>query len=205
MKQDLQELIKRWPLALQLSLRPKATVIVIGAYKGITIDLLDTLYPGVRFVAYDPQEWARVQAYHRFSEDLASRVDWHNYALGSADGVAPLWEFETDAASLHRDGQRLVSSVEVRDVRREFEDWDRLFLEGQIDLILMNCEGSEFELLPIILEEYRALAIRQFVVQFHSGLGNDHNYGDLLQMLLRTHTCKQATVDWHWWVRRDLA
>lgn len=200
MNQDTTDLLTRWPLALQLDLQPGEKVIVVGAYKGLTIDLLDTLYPDLRFIGYEPQGWAWEEAVRRLSQRLGSRLTLYPYAIGAEAGERMMWEHDTDAASFYRTDQRLVGTVNVRDVHEEMWKWE--LTHDRSDMLLMNCEGAEFELLPILIEQGVVKCMRQLVLQFHMGLGNDDGYIDICKSLLKTHRCLRADKDWHWWVKR---
>lgn len=197
-------LLKRWPLASRFALPLASRVAVVGAYKGLVIDLLDVLYTPARITGFEPQLWAYAEAAKRLAG--RSNVDLRPYALGvvkpSLAERRKLWEFGTDAASFFRKGQREADDVPVENIT---DIWPRL---GPLDLVVMNCEGCEFELLPVMLEEGYLHAIDRLAVQFHLGLGNDSRCDELLEEIERTHRAievvRPETLSWVYWVRREL-
>lgn len=199
-----EALLERWPLAHEFALPPDSRVAVVGAYRGLVMDLLDWLYHPALIVGFEPQLWALADAEAR----LAGRdnVDLRPYAIGRVRPYAEerrrLWEFGTDAASFHRNGQRESAAVTVRDVEDVFPQL------GHLDLVVMNIEGAEFEVLSEMLSHGYLGGIDRLAVQFHLGLGNDDTCDELRVAIEQTHRTvaivRPEVLSWVYWVRRGL-
>lgn len=144
------------PTLARLPLK-NGTVVVVGAYKGDTTEFIVEHHPGVRILAWEPQIWAALQIP---THDGQVRV--YPYALGMENGQKILYESGTDAASLLRlPNYRTRTYVDVKDARQVFG-----FLGlTEIDLLFLNIEGSEYELIPYLLDY--GLPVATWMVQFH--------------------------------------
>src|SRR3989304_10112589 len=103
--EDVWQLIKDWPLALQFDLPEDSVVVVAGAYRGLVMELLRHLYPTCKLWGFEPQEWAAHDAAERLRK-FDPRVPWSilPYGLGVEDATLQLGEWHTDAASFIHTG-----------------------------------------------------------------------------------------------------
>lgn len=197
MKDELTQLLERWPMGQTFDLPPDSNIVVCGAYKGITMELLATLYKPKAIIGFEPQEWAAEQARMRMlATDYPSMV----YGYGLADGSKRMMmgEFGTDACSAINTG---INSREEGWCL--FEDANKVLTNlglGKIDLFVMNIEGYEFALLPYLKANGWWRHIDRFVVQFHLGFGNDSNYNELIHELDSEYTFVEGPLPvWGYW------
>lgn len=185
---DVAELIATWPLIQMFNPPEGATIVIVGAYQGKVIEALLELYGDRHLVihGFDPQQWALQRAHERLMKLQAaewlqgeaapglhyrfpwqgnSRVTLWPFALGVEAGRQPMGEWETDACSFYRVGQRVQGDGEIRNAHEVLED--ELNLDA-IDLMVMNCEGAEWELLPYFMATRWATSIKRLAVQWHA-------------------------------------
>lgn len=199
MTQELYELADRWPLISKFRPLPTdAVVAVVGAYKGITMELIDEVYHPSAIIGFEPQEWAWQEARERLAERFNCTV--LHFAMGDKTGKFPMGEWNTDAASFINTGpgSREQGIGEMMDAQWIF---DTLFIEP-VDLMIMNIEGGEFELLPYLQQSGLLSRINRLAVQFHLGFGNDDNYLDIIQMLGEEYRFFTDMLPaWGYWTR----
>jgi len=106
---------------------------------------------------FEPQDWAVTFLKHRFSDN--ERVTINPYGLWVMDASLPVYNYETDGASLLAEGAR-SQVVPFKDVYGE--------VDGKIDVCLMNIEGAEFALIPYLIGNDLMKNFRYFWCQFHT-------------------------------------
>lgn len=174
MNQKLQDLAERWPLADKIDIPDRAEILIVGAYTGITIEFLAHKFPNFkRILGFEPQEWAAREAMTRIKAAQLESIWIVNYALGDESRglmtTVHLEEFGTDGCSFHnkrstrQPGEALIT--EAAQVLPLFYPNDQM-----IDLCIMNCEGSEFELLPHFSRTGWDKKINRLAVQWHTGI-----------------------------------
>lgn len=172
---ELELLCDRWPLARQIELPLGGTVVVAGSYKGIVCELAVELWHAGRVVGFEPQLWAYEHAVGRLRR--YPQIELHNFGIGDTCGVFQMGEWFTDACSFVNTESREKDMGVMLDVRNVIPE-----LTGDIDLFVMNMEGYEFTLLPVMLEEN--LLPRRLAIQWHFGIGGeDHRFGDIYECL----------------------
>lgn len=164
MQSDLEELLERWPLGGTFNLAPDSTIVVVGAYKGITMDLLDELYSPKRIYGFEPQPWAAQEAANRLQ--LKPHCQVYNAALGMTEGMFEMGEWGTDGCSLVNTGQ----SAREHGLGRMMPAETYLNNIPQIDLMVMNIEGYEYSLLPYLRSKEILPRISRLAVQWHNDL-----------------------------------
>lgn len=171
MEAELEALLERWPLVKKFNLPSDSFVIVVGSYKGLTMELLDELYHPDWMVGYEPQYWAYEKAYER----LGDRKNYHlvNVALVVDDSTSVLMgEWGTDACSLINNGfgSRIQETARAYNAAMALNKIER----SAIDLMIMNIEGYEFELLPYLDKEKILERVQRLAVQWHLNLSPFH-------------------------------
>lgn len=162
MRKELEDLIERWPLARELELTESSLVVIVGAYKGITADLINQLYHPWLIQCYEPQPWAfKVLMEVAMA---ASNIEAFNYGLGVAAEVLPMGEWNTDACSFINVGP---GSREQGEGVLTPADWA---IKGHVDLLLINIEGYEFKLLPYLRAKGILPRVDALAVQWHLDL-----------------------------------
>lgn len=179
MNEELSDLLDRWPLARVLGLPPKSTVVVVGAYKGITMELIHELYQPKMLVGFEPQLWAVQEAQKRLS--YIKNYTLIEGGLGTENAYLLMGEYGTDACSFVNNGPQ----SRVQEYGRMFEADEALKILNlpKIDLMVMNIEGYEWELLPYLKQTGWLDKINMIAVQFHTGFGNDQHLPEVLDMM----------------------
>ena len=165
---------QKWPLADKVDVPVRAEIMVVGAYKGLTMQFLAHKFPTFkRILGFEPQEWAAREARQRFQKDQLEGIWVINYALGDESrglmAKINIQEFGTNACSLFKKSQ--IPSVEVL-ITEAASVLPLFYPEGQIDLCVMNCEGSEFELLPHFERTGWLNRIERLAVHWHPDISS---------------------------------
>lgn len=196
---DVQELLREWPLAFMFNLPNNATVVVIGAFKGRVIALLNSLYPTTRMIhGYEPQPGACIEAQDRFG--YVKNIIVHNYGI-----KAP-----TSPSRMRLESYGTIHATAVREYTDgdlcEFCDAEKVFADPEfetIDLMVMNIEGYEVKLLEhLISTGILTASIKRLAVQFHP-----HIYQPPASLWSRITMSHRELVNdyprWVYWVKRD--
>lgn len=182
-----------WPLTAP------AVVVEVGGFTGRWVSGMASRYPGVYHV-FEPQPWAAERLRQRFETESLPGADLvlHRYAIGPAPAQVLMGGWETDAASILLDdrfyerhpeeGRRERGVIEVREVGDVFRAHEAL--AGPIDVMMMNIEGYEFQLLPVMIDLGIIERVRFLCVQFHldhDPLGPRLGEARIRERLERTH------------------
>lgn len=161
MEEDLEALVERWPMGALFDLPPLSTVVVIGAYKGLTMDLMDELYHPAAIYGFEPQDWAAQIAADRVGTRPNCQV--YNVALGIGEGQFPMGEWGTDACSLVNIGpaSRERGTVHMMPAEIYFKHIPHS------DLVIMNIEGYEYSLLSHLRQHGILQTIDRLAIQWH--------------------------------------
>ena len=173
---------------LAFGLDSSATVVIVGAYKGVTAATVSELYNGPRVLAFEPQRWAweeLVEAVREFP-----RVECFNFGLGAEDqDDAPMGEWHTDACSfLELPGQREFGFGDIRETGKAL----RLLEVDAIDLLLLNIEGYEYVLLSHLIASGVIHRVRYALIQWHRDYAEAAGHDDLLRALGETHRLRNT-------------
>lgn len=154
----IDELGAEGPWLDSLPLDSSSLVWIIGAFKGKTARLLIERY-GCRVRAFDPQAHA-IEHLNALAEQLP-QLTVEPYALGPANEWRTLVEAGNDACNFYRTTRE--SPTESAEIRTIGDVWS-----GEaIDLVLMNCEGTEWWLLPRMARFSMINRCARLLVQFH--------------------------------------
>lgn len=167
MREDLEALVERWPMGALFDLPPLSTVVIIGAYKGITMELMDELYHPAHIYGFEPQDWAAQEAANRLQGRDNCQV--YNVALGIGEDKYTMGEWGTDACSLINTGpqSREHGTVQMMPAELYFANIPHS------DLVIMNIEGYEYTLLSHLRQHSILPTIDRLAVQWHLGLESD--------------------------------
>lgn len=145
-----------WP-----NLTKESTVLEVGAYEGRWAKQIATKYQ-CHVHAFEPQDWA-------YTKLVEATVEFpnlipYNYGLytGPQDAELAMGEFETDACSTLYTGRK-GGYGRFRNVG---EVLDELSIKN-IDLMMVNIEGSEYDLLGYMLGCGLLDRVKVFCVQWH--------------------------------------
>lgn len=164
MKLEIEELIARWPLIKEFKLPEEANVIIIGAYKGLAMEALADLYSNVHIAGFEPQHWAWEEATERLKNYPNLRV--LNMGLGIKDDLADMGEWHTDGASFINTGPGSREHGTARLIEANWALTEFVKFE-HIDLMMINCEGYEYYLIPYLRDKGWLDKIDRLAVQWH--------------------------------------
>lgn len=150
---DLAELDRIWPVGQMLSVPTGGTILIAGAYYGRYFRYLKDRFPTASIIGYEPNP----DAYH-----IALNLPWTSLyprALGTANRKVRM-TVEGDGSNCIRPGstERYAYAVDAVEA---------ILNLGKIDLFLMNMEGSEWSVLPYLLDEMMHHRIETLAIQFH--------------------------------------
>lgn len=168
MNEDTEALLERQPMLGQLDLPENSRILVIGSYQGLTMELLDELYHPESIYGFDPQIWACDRARIR----LKDRPNCHimEYGLGRYNTTLPMGEWGTDACSFINVDSREKGIGHIWNAHDVLKIY---YKTGNINLVLMNCEGYEFVLLPYLEEKGWLDRFDKMIIQWHLGIGKE--------------------------------
>lgn len=185
-------------LALDWPLTEDSHVWEIGGFEGRWAQQIwDKFRCNIRI--FEPQYWAAEKMKTMFKENY--KIDVCNYGLMVPPRefqweVLPLGGYETDGASLYSDKEP-VKAVSFRSIQAELSSFSY-----EVDLALMNIEGSEFFLIPHMTDTGLMSSFNYFWAQFHPGLveNGDVRYGAICIDMELTHEmiwdCYPHAVAW---------
>jgi FkbM family methyltransferase len=146
-------------------------------------------------------------------EKLNSKIYVNRFALGSSSGKeqillsgegTTLEKYDRRNNNSHKGspGEDIKSSpsdeIDVVDILDEIKKYD------EIDLMKINVEGTEYEILPILIESGDIEKVKNLQVQFHSFVDNGYEmYVELKNNLSESHELLLDSVwKWSFWKRR---
>lgn len=184
--------IERWreangdeTFALDWNLNGDSQVWEIGGYEGRWAQQIwDKFHCYITI--FEPQLWAVEKLQKRFL--YVNKIDVRPYGLWIEDNdFLKMNHFETDGASImpsNEDyaGESKTSYAEFRDYYFEIHEFNR-----EIDLCLMNIEGSEYILIPRLIATRLISRFNYFWCQFHPIDGNDKRHETIMRAMEKTH------------------
>lgn len=182
-REEVEELIERWPLIKLFDLPPESVVVEVGTYTGGTLEALDSLYHPSYMVGYEPQPWAAHQAADRLAgRSNCTIIEQGLLAEHMVDGYSRAYEigeWHTDGASIVNTGPGARNHGVGQFVDANYALG--LIKKRPIDLLCMNIEGFEFKLIPYLREcGWLEGSITRLAVQWHLGLGaHPASYDDI--------------------------
>lgn len=140
-----------------------AVVFDIGSYEGAWTKRMAEKYTGYKLYAFEPAPRAFGVAQERLAE--LENVQLFNFGLGVTAGTFTLHDALRDGASFVNDSGDGTDDVDAQVVNVcEFLKENKI---TKIALAAINVEGSEFELLPYLLEQGWTRNIERMMIQWH--------------------------------------
>jgi FkbM family methyltransferase len=157
----------------------RPTVVDAGANIGVATLAFKRAAPGAYVVAIEPSPLAHELLVRNVEQNGLADVDVHQAALAAEDGIVRL-AVEEDVASM-RSRVDANGSIEVRAIRLS------QLVEGQIDFLKLDVEGSEEDVLTELAEAGRLRDINELVVEYHHHLPGRADRLSIILGLLETH------------------
>ena len=182
---------------LSYDILPEMEIWVIGAFKGKTLKVLHELFQPAVLRAFDPQP----HSFEHLSELGIADLVAFPFALGDHTALLPMRELGNDGCSFYG-GDGVLSSFngdrDVSEQRFPMIDIKDQWSGQLLSLVLLNCEGSEYMLLPRMKECGMLEATKYLLVQYHDHVASDEEWHSIAQMMLITHV--PTFVHWPAWV-----
>jgi len=159
-----------------LDLRADSQVIEVGGYLGNWTDYVQRKYDCFVSV-YEPVKEFYEHMERRFSN--RPKIDLFNFAVEAYTGQSRM-AVMNEGSNLYYEGKAQGPLVNVIDAAA--------VIIGEVGLLALNCEGSEYVILDRLLETGKVKSIRKILVQFHSSFPNAEIRRDKIrQGLAKTH------------------
>jgi len=166
-------------LALEWAIDEDSTVWEIGGFEGRWAEQIAGKYDPYISI-FEPTKWGYGKCSALFFEN--DKVEVNHYGLWVMNAHLPIYNPGNDGASLLMAHEK-SEICPFKDVYFE--------LEQEVDLCLMNVEGSEFVLLPYMIANGLMQNIRQFWCQFHLFVpGSQERFLRIHEGMKTTHRVK---------------
>lgn len=188
----LNELFASYPL------HRGQVVWLVGGCEGLQIKFFLETYPGIKFHVFEPQA---LYVEYLKNKYMGEKVHVHPYALGDVEGqfIVGLRDTECTFHWKHLMDAGLITqpteTLQMEDVAEEYfwsDDDDRP------DFLMMNCEGSELEIIKRLSEKGYLKDIPYVLTQFHSRVLGFEGCQEAYDILTKTHDIKWRYGNWAW-------
>lgn len=181
----------------RITYRPGEVIVSIGFYSIKDLEYLYKLYPPSYCEAYEPRQEIYNQ-YVIFSKKYSSFIPRAQAVAGDEKQV-PLTtrRCNTTIVLPKTKATKMITTVSLKNVIQSMFN-----IHGGIDRLLMNCEGSEIDIIKKTPSDVLGLC-RNILVSFHLFV-NDFNISDkdykiCLKKLSLTHTGELLHKTRFWW------
>jgi len=169
-------------------LSPEDTVVVLGGFRGKSIEIWRDLY-NCKIVAYEPiPEFFNTLA-DKFKGD--SSVLLFPYAVSGREELINFALAEEGTSKFLEANQYI--SIQAKDIYSELEN-----IKPYPRVIEMNIEGGEYAVLKRMLESKSIEKIQTLLIQFHNyGYEEQLARAEIRMAMSKTHTC-EFSYEWLW-------
>ena len=174
------------------SLRPKAKVLVLGGYTGLSTAMYAKT--AERVFSLEPVEQFRLQM--EATLDRVANVDVLDFAADKSDGTLSL-SLGGDGTSAVRNVGSTLIEVPSRDISAIIEEF------GPFELMEVNIEGGEYSVIERLAETDKAKSVDKILVQFHDvGPNSDMLRSSAHRQLSLSHM-RVWSYEWVWelWIK----
>lgn len=178
------------------NINAESIVFDVGMYKGFWANEISRRYNPFIF-GFEPINLFYKIVKEKFEFNYKIKI--YNYGLGDRNRQDIIF-VNRDSSSLFREGVS-PKSITIKDI---FEILVSFNLE-KIDLLALNCEGSEYEILQRLLSTGDIHKIKKLFIQFHFIRKDDQRLRKILiEKLVKTHTQKYCYLSvWELWVKNE--
>lgn len=179
-------------IAFDYKLTPASVVLDVGGYRGDFAAWCRETY-GCGIHIFEPVRAHFKHIVERFKHDP---FYWpYPCALEDRDWECDIY-LRDNSSSLYSPSDTW-ERIKVRDILTFIQ----AFRFERVNLLKMNCEGSEFAILERLIGAEWINRVDQIVVQFHSN--KDWSVLDTTDRLRKTHACEYRDEHWEWWKIRS--
>ena len=165
----------------------------VGGYNGEFTEYISNKYKcGVHI--FEPVRSSFIRIVEKFKQNP---LIWpYDVALEDRDCDGEI-HIRDNSSSMYADGP--VEPIRIRDIYKFIQG----FKLNKIDILKLNCEGSEFKILNRLIDIGWISNVTNIVVQFHAIFGHSSGELDTLKNnLLKTHNIKFQDAHWSWFVKK---
>lgn len=169
---DIHEVIavlsgRDYPISLLNELPNNPLVLDIGAHIGTFTLLIKTIYPNSRIIAFEPNADNFMLLKKNIKHNNLSHVKCFQTALANRTGVSSFTDMENfNENRIDINGELLVKTITLSNIQK--------FINDPIDLLKLDCEGSEYD---IISSKFNYSRIRYIVMEYHNqGVGKNDQF-----------------------------
>jgi FkbM family methyltransferase len=155
-------------------------VVDVGGFTGDWASRIFCLYQ-CNIAIYEPTEKLYKQCKNNFGNN--NKISIYNYGLSNETKTIEFYGDGVDG-SIYKNYNNNINKINVLKASTDFKNKYPL----GINLLKLNVEGSEYDILPDIIENYSVRMIDHILVQFHVNV-KDHEQKreDIRKLLNETH------------------
>lgn len=146
-----------------------------GSNIGMSVLFFKQLYPGSRIIAFEPDRHAFDVLQENVGKNRWENVEIHNKAIYPTDGTVNFYTDPNRPGSLvmstarERFPGRAVNCQKVETVRLSH------FVQGEVDLLKMDIEGTEGSVLVELAEAGKLKWIKKMFIEYHHHLNPEED------------------------------
>jgi FkbM family methyltransferase len=157
---------------------PSPLILDCGSNIGMSVLYFKTISPDCRIVAFEPDEIAFRALQHNVAANRWNHVEMHNAALCGEEGEIDFFSDPSQPGSLVMSTfeHRVSGASSKATVCRQVQSL-RLssFVNGPVDLVKMDIEGTELAVLEELAQTGKLQEIKQIVLEYHHHLHDQEN------------------------------
>lgn len=176
-------------------LNSNSVVVEVGGYEGVFSGHIINKYD-CNILTFEPASKFYETLKRRFEN--CEKVKIFNYGLGHKNSTETLSILD-DGSSMFLNSDK-TEQITIRDISEVF---DELNID-EIDLMEINCEGSEYQIIPHLVDTGHIKKIKNIQIQFHKWYPNsDEERMKCQEGLSKTHKIKW-NEEWNFesWVKK---
>lgn len=154
---------------------PSPKVIDGGANIGVSLAYFKTIYPRCRITAFEPNERNFALLAKTVERNRWTDVTLHNVGLHRTDGDLLFYDFNELEGSLSSGFWHPSAAGEPRRVLKVHTVPVSRFVNGRLDLLKLDVEGSEQAILDDLAESGKLKRIRRIILEYHHHVQPDED------------------------------
>jgi FkbM family methyltransferase len=163
---------------------PAPLVIDAGANIGLSAAYFKTIYPTCRILAFEADSRNFALLERNAERNAWTGVEMHNLALHATDGELPFYDYNNMAGSLSGGFWQLPNAGPPKNVTRMRTVPLSRYIDGRVDLLKMDVEGSERPILEDLSAQGKLAQVDQMILEYHHHVQvNEDALGDFLALL----------------------
>jgi FkbM family methyltransferase len=155
-----------------------------GANTGVSVAYFKTIYPGCQIIAFEPDPANFKLLGKNVARNGWANVELHNVALHRRDAELDFFDYNDRPGALSNGFWRPSEAGSAKKVIAVRGVPLSLYVDGPIDMLKMDIEGSEHDVLEGLVESGKLSAIQRMTMEYHHHVQRrDDRLGKLLCLL----------------------